>query len=187
MSCLNLSEVQNQRNRELNAAEGIDLLINVVDGSFEEIPLPDESVDIVWSQDAILHSANRPKVFEEVFRVLSKGGQFIFTDPMQSESCPPDVLQPILDRIHLDTLGSVPTYRRIAVSVGFSEGEVTDLSEQLPIHYARVREEIDPNYSTLLKTCSEEYLERMKVGLQHWVDAGNAGYLSWGILSYRKP
>ena len=187
VSCLNLSEVQNQRNRELNAAEGIDLLINVVDGSFEEIPLPDESVDIVWSQDAILHSANRRKVFEEVFRVLSKGGQFLFTDPMQSESCPPDVLQPILDRIHLDTLGSIPTYRRIAISVGFLEGEVTDLSEQLPMHYARVREEIAPNYSTLLETCSKDYLERIKVGLQHWVDAGNAGYLSWGILSYQKP
>ena len=187
VSCLNLSEVQNQRNRELNAAEGIDLLINVVDGSFEDIPLPDESVDIVWSQDAILHSANRRKVFEEVFRVLSKGGRFIFTDPMQSESCPPDVLQPILDRIHLDTLGSIPTYRRIAISVGFEEVEVLDLSEHLPTHYARVREEIDPNYATLLKTCSEDYLDRMKVGLQHWVDAGNAGYLSWGILSYRKP
>jgi sarcosine/dimethylglycine N-methyltransferase len=118
---------------------------------------------------------------------LSKGGRFIFTDPMQSESCPPDVLQPILDRIHLDTLGSIPTYRRIAISVGFEEVEVLDLSEHLPTHYARVREEIDPNYSTLLETCTEEYLERMKVGLQHWVDAGNAGHLSWGILSYRKP
>lgn len=187
VSCLNLSEVQNQRNRDLNAAEGIDLLINVVDGNFEDIPLPDESVDVVWSQDAMLHSANRRQVFEEVFRVLSKGGRFIFTDPMQSESCPADVLQPILDRIHLDTLGSIPTYRRIAISVGFEEVEVLDLSEHLPTHYARVREEIDPNYSTLLQTCSEEYLERMKVGLQHWVDAGNAGYLSWGILSYRKP
>jgi len=187
VSCLNLSEVQNRRNRELNAAEGIDLLINVVDGSFEDIPLPDESVDIVWSQDSILHSANRSLVFGEVFRVLSKGGQFIFTDPMQSESCPPDVLQPILDRIHLDTLGSIQTYRRIAVSVGFEEIEVLDLSEHLPTHYARVREEITPNYSTLLQTCTEEYLERMKLGLQHWVDAGDAGYLSWGILSYRKP
>ncbi len=185
--CLNLSEVQNQRNRELNAAEGIDLLINVVDGSFEDIPLPDGSVDIVWSQDSILHSANRPAVFAEVFRVLSKRGQFIFTDPMQSESCPPDVLQPILDRIHLDTLGSIATYRQIALSVGFEEIEVLDLSEHLPMHYARVREEIDPNYSTLRETCAEAYLERMKLGLQHWVDAGDAGYLSWGILSYRKP
>jgi len=30
--------------------------------------------------------------------VLAKGGQFIFTDPMQSASCPKDVLQPILNR-----------------------------------------------------------------------------------------
>ena len=187
VSCLNVSEVQNQRNRELNVSDGIGLLINVMDGNFEEIPLPDNSLDIVWSQDAILHTANRPKVFEEVFRVLSNGGQFIFTDPMQSESCPLEVLQPILDRIHLDTLGSIPTYRRIAIAVGFEEAEVVDLSEHLPKHYVRVCEEIDLNFSTLLKTCDQEYLNRMKTGLQHWIDAGNAGHLSWGILSYRKP
>ena len=107
VGCLNLSEVQNKRNRELNQGQGLSLSINVVDGSFEDIPLGDGGVDLVWSQDAILHSGNRKKVMEEVYRVLAKGGQFIFTDPMQSESCAQDALQPILDRIHLDSLGSV--------------------------------------------------------------------------------
>ena len=39
--CLNLSEIQNQRNRDLNRAHGLSMLINVVDGSFEDIALPD--------------------------------------------------------------------------------------------------------------------------------------------------
>ena len=51
VGCLNLSEVQNQRNRSVNHKEGISLSINVVDGSFEQIPMPDHSVDVVWSQD----------------------------------------------------------------------------------------------------------------------------------------
>ncbi|MDA2912268.1 methyltransferase domain-containing protein, partial [Nitrospiraceae bacterium AH_259_D15_M11_P09] len=55
VGCLNLSEVQNQRNRDLNRSQGMDLQINVVDGSFEEIPLGDALVDVVWSQDAFLH------------------------------------------------------------------------------------------------------------------------------------
>jgi sarcosine/dimethylglycine N-methyltransferase len=33
---------------------------------------------------------------------------------------------------------------------------------------------------------SEAYVERMLTGLQHWVDAGKAGYLAWGILHFRK-
>ena len=186
VGCLNLSETQNIRNRELNEKESISLAINVIDGSFEEIPIPDGSVDVVWSQDAILHSGDRKKVFEEVLRVLAKGGQFIFTDPMQSASCPKDVLQPILDRINLDSLGSIEYYQQLAKDLGLKEVGVVDLSKNLPAHYARVRQELVAQHNTLIRVCEEDYLANMKVGLQHWVDAGNAGHLTWGILHFQK-
>ncbi|MGD9852802.1 MAG: methyltransferase domain-containing protein [Nitrospirales bacterium] len=186
VGCLNLSEVQNQRNRTVNQKEGISLSINVVDGSFEDIPMPDHSVDLVWSQDAILHSGNREKVFQEVYRVLAKGGQFIFTDPMKREDCPADVLQPILDRIHLDSLGSIDYYRKLAAQVGFKEIRVEDLTSNLTAHYGRVLQELVAQRHALIRVCTEEYLANMKIGLQHWVDAGKAGHLSWGILQFRK-
>ena len=50
VACLNLSEVQNARNRDLNARDRCSLAINVVDGSFEDIPVTDGSFDVVWSQ-----------------------------------------------------------------------------------------------------------------------------------------
>ena len=186
MGCLNLSDVQNKRNRELNKAKGLTLSINVVDGSFEDIPIPDGSVDIVWSQDAILHSGDRQKVFEEVHRVLSPGGQFIFTDPMQSESCSAEALQPILDRIHLDSLGSIAQYQKMLVNLGFKEIQILDLSQHLSTHYGRVLQELEANKGILAKVCSEEYLAGMKTGLQFWVDGGNAGNLKWGILHFHK-
>lgn len=186
VGCLNLSETQNARNRELNAKENYSLVVNVVDGNFEEIPMPDQSVDVVWSQDAILHSGDRAKVFEEVNRVLAPGGQFIFTDPMQSEQCPKDALQPILDRIHLDSLGSIQGYKAMLLGLGFKELEIVDLSEQLGNHYARVLEEVRANQWNLLKVCSEDYIERMKTGLQHWIDGGTKGHLTWGILHFQK-
>jgi sarcosine/dimethylglycine N-methyltransferase len=186
VGCLNLSETQNTRNRELNQKEGISLAINVIDGSFEDIPLPDGSVDLVWSQDAILHSGDRKKVFEEVSRVLVKGGQFIFTDPMQSPKCPEDVLQPILDRIHLDSLGSIEYYQKLAKDLGLKEVGIMDLSKNLPAHYSRVLQELVAQQHTLIRVCAEEYLANMKVGLQHWVDAGIAGHLTWGILHFKK-
>ena len=186
VSCLNLSQIQNKRNRELNKKEGISLAINVIDGSFEEILLPDESVDLVWSQDAILHSGDRKKVFQEVSRVLAKGGQFIFTDPMQSATCPENVLQPILNRIHLDSLGSIGYYQQVAKEFGLKEVVIMDLSKNLPAHYARVLQELVAQHHTLIRVCTEEYLATMKVGLQHWVDAGMAGHLTWGILHFQK-
>ena len=186
VGCLNLSEIQNKRNRELNQKEGISLAINVIDGSFEDVPLPDRSVDLVWSQDAILHSGDRKKVFEEVYRVLANGGQFIFTDPMQSAKCPSDVLKPILDRIHLDSLGSIEYYQQLAKDLGLKEVRIMDFSPNLPAHYGRVLQELVAQHHTLLRVCAEEYLTNMKVGLQHWVDAGMAGHLTWGILQFQK-
>jgi len=186
VGCLNLSETQNARNRELNQKEAISLAINVIDGSFEDIPIPDGSVDLVWSQDAILHSGDRKKVFEEVSRVLAKGGQFIFTDPMQSASCPKDMLQPILDRIHLDSLGSIEYYQQLAKDLGLKEVEIMDLSKNLPAHYARVLQELMAQHNMLIRVCAEDYLANMKVGLHHWVDSGTAGHLTWGILHFQK-
>jgi sarcosine/dimethylglycine N-methyltransferase len=186
VGCLNLSDVQNKRNRELNKTKGLALSINVVDGSFEDIPMPDGSVDVVWSQDAILHSGDRQKVFQEVYRVLSPGGQFIFTDPMQSETCPPEALQPILDRIHLDSLGSIDRYTKMLEELGFKKVQILDLSNQLSAHYGRVLGELENNKWNLAKVCSEEYLVGMKTGLQYWIDGGNAGNLKWGILHFQK-
>lgn len=186
VGCLNLSEVQNQRNRELNKTQSLALSINVVDGSFEDIPLPDESVDVVWSQDAILHSGNRKRVLEEVHRVLVKDGQFIFTDPMQSDSCPKESLKPILDRIHLDSLGSIQQYKEILLGLGFKELQIINLSKQLSTHYGQVLSTVEANHFNLTRVCSDEYIQKMKVGLQHWVDGGIAGNLTWGILHFQK-
>ena len=186
VTCVNLSEVQNERNRLLNKEQDISSKIDVVDASFEDIPLDDISFDLVWSQDAILHSGNRSLVFKEVYRVLKSGGEFIFTDPMQSDDCPEGVLQAVYDRIHLDSLGSIGFYRQVAKATGLEEIEVIDLSEQLVNHYSRVLKAVDENYQEAVESCGEDYIERMKLGLNHWIESGKKGYLSWAILHFRK-
>lgn len=187
VSCLNLSEAQNTRNRMLTDAEQLGDRIDVIDGSFEEIPFPAQQFDIAWSQDAILHSGQRARVFDEVDRVLKPGGEFIFTDPMQSDDCPAGVLQPVLDRIHLETLGSIAFYRQQAQRLGWEEIAVIDLTPQLVMHYTRVRQELAERRPELQGKVSDGYIERMLQGLGHWIDAGQNGYLAWGILHFRKP
>lgn len=187
VTALNLSEAENDRNRALNIAEGLDDRIDVVDGSFEDIPYDDASFDVVWSQDAILHSGDRPRVLSETARVLEAGGDFIFTDPMQSDDCPEGVLEPILDRIHLETLGSPGFYRAEAAAVGMELVAFVDATEQLPRHYSRVLEETIARESEITDSISPEYIERMKAGLGHWIEGGRSGHLAWGIFHFRKP
>ncbi|MGW7354274.1 glycine/sarcosine N-methyltransferase [Streptomyces sp. NPDC054784] len=185
---LNLSEVENERHRHLNAERGLTGAIEVVDGSFEKIPYPDASVDVVWSQDAFLHSGNRRRTLEEVARVLRPGGRLIFTDPMAVDGCPTRVLQPILDRIHLDDMGSPGFYRRELARLGFTEapgGGFEEHREQLATHYGRVLRETERQEAEgLAGQVSAEYLTRMKKGLADWVHGGERAHLTWGIFHF---
>lgn len=184
---LNLSEVENRRARELNAAAGLGDRIEITDGSFESIPDADRSFAAVWSQDAILHSGDRRAVIAEIARVLRPGGVLVFTDPMQADDCPKGVLGPILDRIHLTDLGSPGFYREACGAVGLVDFEIEDLTEQLVTHYSRVLAETEARAEELATEISGGYLERMCAGLQRWIDGGRAGHLAWGIMRARKP
>jgi sarcosine/dimethylglycine N-methyltransferase len=187
VTALNLSEKENARNREMNRARGLDHLIEVVDGSFESVPAPDGAFDLVWSQDAILHSGLRDQVVAEAARVLRAGGDLVFTDPMQADDCPAGVLRPVLDRIHLDSLGSTGFYRAAAERHGLRLREFVELTEHLITHYSRVRDELEAGRDALGAKVSPQYVDRMLAGLGHWVDAGTAGRLCWGILHFAKP
>ncbi|MBY8964171.1 methyltransferase domain-containing protein [Algiphilus sp. NNCM1] len=183
---LNLSEVENERDRAMNKEQGLDALMDVVDGAFEQLAFPDNSFDVVWSQDAILHSAEREKVLTEVARVLKPGGEFVMTDPMAADSCPEGVLDPILERIHLSSLGTPDFYIRTAEKLGMKDCGFENHSDQLPRHYARVRAELTRMAPELKGKVSDAYIERMKTGLTNWVNGGNNGYLAWGIFLFRK-
>ncbi len=187
VTCLNLSEVQNATNRKANLAQGLSARVEVRHGNFEAIPYADSSFDVVWSQDAFLHSPRKDTVLQEAERVLKPGGQLVFTDPMQSDDCPPGVLQAVLERIHLDSLGSFASFRQQLGELGMREEAVVDLSPQLRNHYRNVREALQGRYEEMCERSTRDYVDRMLTGLSAWVQAADRGHLAWGFLHFSKP
>jgi len=186
VTALNLSQVQNQRDRQMNREQGLDHLVEVVDASFEDVPYADESFDFIWSQDAILHSGDRGRVMDEVRRLLRPGGQFVFTDPMAADDCPEGVLQPILDRIHLENLGSPGFYKKALAQRGLKDLGFQEHTDQLINHYSRVLDETQCREGEICGAVSQDYIDRMKKGLGHWVEGGKQGHLAWGIFHFEK-
>lgn len=186
VDCLNLSQVQNQRHQQLNQLQDLAAKIRIIEGNFEAIPAAEQQYEVVLSQDAILHSGDRRQVFKEVARVLKSGGEFIFTDPMQSDHCPPHILQPVLDRLNLTSMGSISFYTQIATEVGLKNIQIIEMTEQLINHYRYILQATEKHSGEILKVCTQDYIERMKIGLNHWIEKGQQGYLVWGILHFRK-
>jgi len=185
VTCLNLSTVENERNRQLTREAGLDGKINVVDGSFDDVPFGNETFDLAWSQDAILHAPDRRAVLDEITRVLRPGGELIFTDPMQTDALTDtSPLQPIYDRIHLPDLASFGFYRKELAKRGFEEVEIEDLTGQMRRHYARIGEELDARRGDL--GAGDAFVDRMLKGLSHWVSGADDGLLAWGIMHFRK-
>lgn len=186
VTVLNISEGHNNMNRDLTQKANLQDKVDIVHGSFESVPFPDASFDVVWSEDAIVHSSRRDVVMAEAYRILKPSGHLIFTDIMQGNDCPADVLQPIYDRIHLESLSSFDFYQKTNAKLGFKERNILDLSTHMTLHYARVREELITRKAEIVQLASQEYVENMIAGLEKWVAAGDKGYLSWGILHFQK-
>ncbi len=53
--------------------------VELIDGSAEKIPLPDESLDLITCNNGINNIADIQTVYGECFRTLKSGGQFIQT------------------------------------------------------------------------------------------------------------
>src|ERR1700759_3446738 len=79
-------------NKRKSGLENVEFL----KGEIENIPLPDNSVDVVISNCVINLSADKDKVLAEAFRVLKPGGRFAVSDFVTKGEIPAEVRKSVL-------------------------------------------------------------------------------------------
>lgn len=70
--------------------------VEFLKGEIENIPLPDDSVDVIISNCVINLSADKGRVLREAFRVLRPGGRFAVSDVVVRGEVPESVRQSML-------------------------------------------------------------------------------------------
>jgi ubiquinone/menaquinone biosynthesis C-methylase UbiE len=114
--------------------------VTFVKSNLEKLDIPSSSVDLVISNCTINHASNKQNVWDEIFRILKKGGRFVVSD-IYSEA-------PVAEEYRLDPeavaecwAGAITRdeYMRILEQAGFDTVEVIEESQPYDKGKIRVR------------------------------------------------
>ncbi len=108
-------------NKRKAGAENVEFL----KGEIENIPLPDNSVDVIISNCVINLSADKDRVLREAFRVLKPGGRFAVSDVVTRGAIPQEIRQKVLLWVGC-IAGALDEndYRSKLIAAGFEQVEV---------------------------------------------------------------
>jgi len=99
--------------------------VEFLKGEIENIPLPDDSVDVIISNCVINLSGDKDAVLREAFRVLKPGGRFAVSDVVTRGEMIPEIRKSVLLWVGCIAGALEETdYRAKLSSVGFSDIEI---------------------------------------------------------------
>jgi SAM-dependent methyltransferase len=99
--------------------------VEFLKGEIENIPLPNDSVDVIISNCVINLSADKDKVLREAFRVLKPGGRFAVSDVVTRGEILPEIRRSVLAWVGC-IAGALEEndYRSKLAAAGFTQIEV---------------------------------------------------------------
>jgi arsenite methyltransferase len=68
---------------------GLEAIVDIRDGTFEDLPVENDSIDYVISNGVLNLAPDKPRVVEEIARVLKPGGELLLADVVVSRPLAP--------------------------------------------------------------------------------------------------
>jgi len=159
--------------------------LEILEESYLQLSVGDESVDVVISMDSLLHVGpeRQRSVIREVYRMLRPGGWIIFSDIMQNDVVNEDEMQPIYDRINLSKMGTISTYKAALTDTGFTNFSTEIHSSNIAVHYGNVLEVTRRKGNEI--GLSPAYIKKAVDGLKVWTEH-SPGNIVWATMAAQK-
>lgn len=113
------------RNKEKSGVKNVEF----VKGYIEDIPLENETVDVITSNCVINLSESKEDVLKEAYRVLKKGGRLAIADIVELKEIPNDVKESIQMWVGcISGALSIDEYQKLLKNAGFTNIEITPVN-----------------------------------------------------------
>ncbi len=128
-----------------NASEAAADNVTFLKGNIEQIPLPDDSIDVIISNCVINLSTDKPAVFAEAHRVLRPGGRLGVSDVVVDDDLTADEILERATRVGCVAGALTFTgYRRQLAAAGFADVTVAPTREYTAGVHAAIIHAIKP-------------------------------------------
>ena len=179
----NYSRRQLAQAKALLQPTGLAHLVRFAWADFHALPYDDATFDYWWCQEAITHSTNKARVFQEAYRVLRPGGKAVLSDQLvRQELLAPDERERIAARHGSTDLWDAAAYQQALQAAGFRIERYEDWSDHIASHFAAVTRRVDEQRSALAATIDVRTIQHNYNIWRYWAQAGREGKIGWGYF-----
>ncbi|MEU8266659.1 methyltransferase domain-containing protein [Sphaerisporangium sp. NPDC049002] len=139
-------------------AKDLDHRVSFENADVLALPYADESFDVVWVFEALMHMERLPTL-REIRRVLRPGGRVIVTDLLQHGPMSEDDVRTVEDHMremHASPLLDEETYRALVAESGLEVDELTDISENTKKTAWRVYDAVNERHDEMIERYGPE-------------------------------
>ncbi|KAL6350959.1 hypothetical protein AAG906_031545 [Vitis piasezkii] len=181
---------------------GIDLSINMISIALERAigrkclvefevadctkkTYPDNTFDVIYSRDTILHIQDKPALFKSFFKWLKPGGKVLITDYCKRAGPPSPEFQEYIEQRGYD-LHDVKAYGQMLKDAGFGEVIAEDRTEQFIKVLQREMDAVEKNKDEFIQDFSEEDYNEIVGGWKSKLNRSSSGEQRWGLFIAKK-
>lgn len=179
----NIDDKQLELGRRLTADAGLEHLVSFGRGDFHALDNEDDSLDLWWCQEALVHSSDKERVLGEASRVLKPGAVAVLSDLVVSDDLEPRVRRRLYSRIPTELIWTREQYANAVGQAGFEVLQFDDWSNNVARSYDEAREILLAREEELKERVSGEVFDETLALYDLWVDRARRGQIGW--LHYR--
>ncbi|XP_010263678.1 PREDICTED: phosphoethanolamine N-methyltransferase-like [Nelumbo nucifera] len=181
---------------------GIDLSINMVSFALERAigrkclvefevadctkkAYPNNTFDVIYSRDTILHIKDKPALFKSFFKWLKPGGKVLISDYCKRAGSPSKEFAEYIEQRGYD-LHDVEAYGQMLRDAGFKEVNAEDRTDQFIKVLQRELDAVEKARGTFIYDFSEEDYNEIVGGWKAKLVRSSMGEQRWGLFIAKK-